>query len=148
MKREHSPQRAACAASRWRLRFLTDPLPTPEPSNRTAKINMPFAEFYRAHWCGFGRRAGDGAAAGCAGRWQARNRYFGLMKRGLETNAGHQTYSESVVRMRQNERFEHIEAFWQRRPTFLAALRIVAAACWNWITGLTQPPQQPVSKPT
>jgi hypothetical protein len=25
-------------------RFLTDPLPTPEPSNRTAKINMPFAE--------------------------------------------------------------------------------------------------------
>jgi hypothetical protein len=25
-------------------RFLTDPLPTPEPSNRTAEINMPFAE--------------------------------------------------------------------------------------------------------
>jgi hypothetical protein len=37
--------RAACAASRWRLRFLTDPLSHPRAlkSNRK-KINMPFAE--------------------------------------------------------------------------------------------------------
>jgi hypothetical protein len=54
MKREHSPQRAACAASRWRLRFLTDPLPTPEPSNRTAKINMPFAESTEPTGAGLG----------------------------------------------------------------------------------------------
>jgi hypothetical protein len=56
----------------------------------------PFAESGESAGARSGPRAGNGAAAGCAGRWQARNRYFGLMKRGLGTNAGHQTFPNSV----------------------------------------------------